>query len=182
MVRALDNVLELTLWPLPEQEEEARNKRRVGAGFLGLGSALAMLGYRYDSQEGRQMAETIAKRLATTAYEASIELAKERGSFPLLDPEKHVQSPIVQRLPSHIRKGILETGLRNSHLLSIAPTGTIALAFADNASNGIEPPFSWIYKRRVVQPDGPPKIVEVEDHAFRRWRAMGCPGSSKEDV
>jgi ribonucleoside-diphosphate reductase alpha chain len=181
--RALDNILDLTLWPLDEQRQEAQNKRRVGVGFLGLGSALAMLGLKYDSEEGRAMAEKIIQTQATACYESSIELAKERGSFPLLDREKHVQAPIVQRLPEHIRKGILEHGLRNSHSLSIAPTGTIAVAFADNASNGIEPPFSWVYRRRVLNDQGEPEIKEaVEDYAFRVWRHLGCPGGDAEIV
>jgi ribonucleoside-diphosphate reductase alpha chain len=181
--RGLDNILDLTLWPLPEQLKESRNKRRVGVGFLGIGSALPMLGLKYDSDEGRDMAEKITKAMATACYEASIELAKERGSFPLLDREKHVQAPIVQRLPEHIRTGILDHGLRNSHSLSIAPTGTIALAFADNASNGIEPPFSWIYSRRVLDKHGMPKIKgNVQDYAFRLWRHLGCPGADRAEV
>lgn len=181
--RALDNILDLTLWPLKEQQEESRNKRRVGAGFLGLGSALVMLGLKYDSDEARAMTERIIREMATACYECSIELAKERGSFPLLDREKHVQAPIVQKLPSHIREGILEHGLRNSHSLSIAPTGTIALAFADNASNGIEPPFSWIYSRRVLDKHGMPQIKgNVQDYAFRVWRHLGCPGGDAEKV
>lgn len=180
--RALDNILDLTLWPLEEQRQEAMNKRRVGAGFLGLGSALTMLGLKYDSEEGRKMAEQIALKQATACYEASIELARERGSFPLLNPEKHATAPIVQRLPEKIREGILTVGLRNSHSLSIAPTGTIAVAFADNASNGIEPPFSWTYKRRVLNFEGEPEIKDVEDHAFRLWRHLGCPGGDAAAV
>ena len=181
--RALDNILDLTLWPLKEQQEESRNKRRVGAGFLGLGSALVMLGLKYDSDEARAMTERIIREMATACYECSIELAKERGSFPLLDREKHVQSLIVRNLPSHIRHGILKHGLRNSHSLSIAPTGTIALAFADNASNGIEPPFSWVYRRRVLNAKGEPEIKDaVEDYAFRVWRHLGCPGADAEVV
>lgn len=180
--RALDNVLDLTLWPLKQQQQEAMDKRRVGVGFLGLGSALAMLGLRYDSDEGRAVATKIARTMAITCYEASIELARERGSFPLLDAKRHVEAPFIKRLPKRIRDGIAEVGLRNSHSLSIAPTGTIAMAFADNASNGIEPPFAWFYQRRVLDERGQPRTILFEDHAFRLWRHLGCPGASAEEV
>jgi len=182
LTRALDNILDITMWPLDEQELEAKNKRRTGAGFLGLGDALVMMGLKYDSDEGRAVMEKIAKTEAISAYEASIELAKERGSFPLLDAKKHVKSPIVQRMPKHIRKGILEHGLRNSHLLSIAPTGTISLAMADNASNGIEPAFAWSYMRNVLMPDGTREKVAVKDHALRMFIHLGCPGVDAEAV
>jgi len=172
-VRMLDNVLDTTLWPLPQQRAEAMSKRRIGLGFLGLGDALVMLGLRYDSSEGRGVAGHIAECMRNAAYAASIELAREKGQFPLLDREKYLESPFVKRLPSHLRAGIRKHGIRNSHLLSIAPTGTIALAFADNASNGIEPAFSWRYERKVTEPDGSKTTYEVEDHAYRVYRLQG---------
>ena len=172
-VRALDNVLDVTAWPLPEQQQEAMNKRRIGLGFFGLGSAMFMLGIRYGSDESVRFTESVAKLLRNAAYEASIELAKEKGPFPLLDPEKYLQSGFARRLPEEIREDIRRYGIRNSHLLSIAPTGTMALTFGDNASNGLEPAFSLRYQRRVRQPDNSERIVDVEDHAYRLFREMG---------
>lgn len=169
-VRSLDNVLELTYWPLEEQREEAMNKRRVGLGYTGLGDALIMLGHRYDSDAGRKVAEAITRTMRDAAYEASVELAKEKGPFPLFDAEKYLASGFAKRLPKALRDRIKKHGIRNSHLLSIAPTGTISLAFADNASNGLEPAFSWFYDRKKRQAEGGHKIYRVEDHAFRVYR------------
>ncbi|MBA4095019.1 MAG: ribonucleoside-diphosphate reductase, adenosylcobalamin-dependent, partial [Candidatus Accumulibacter sp.] len=142
-VRMLDLVLDATEWPLPQQAAESRAKRRIGLGFLGLGSALVMLGLRYDSDAGRAMAARIAETLRDAAYATSVELAREKGPFPLFDADKYLDSQFVARLPDWLRDAIRTYGIRNSHLLSIAPTGTISLAFADNASNGIEPPYAW---------------------------------------
>lgn len=172
-VRMLDNVLDITHWPLEEQAREAQNKRRIGLGFLGLGSALVMLGLRYDREEGRQFAAMVSEVLRDEAYLASIELAKERGAFPLLDVDRYLDSGFARRLPEKIRDSIRKHGIRNSHLVSIAPTGTIALAFADNASNGIEPAFSWFYQRKMRMPDGSLKAYEVEDHAYRLFKLQG---------
>ena len=172
-VRMLDLVLDATQWPLPQQADEAHAKRRIGLGFLGLGSALVMLGLRYDSQEGRSLAADIAGELRDAAYAASVELAREKGPFPLFDADKYLQGRFVQRLPESLRDAIAEYGIRNSHLLSIAPTGTITLAFADNASNGIEPAFSWTYQRRKRQPDNSFRSYEVADHAWRLYRQLG---------
>src|SRR5688572_2303037 len=148
-VRMLDNVLDVTAWPLERQREEAMNKRRVGLGFTGLGDALIMLRLRYDTEEARQMAARISESMRDHAYIASAELAKERGAFPLFNADLYLSgTSFASRLPSSVKKIIQQQGIRNSHLLSIAPTGTISLAFADNASNGIEPPFSWTYTRK----------------------------------
>ena len=168
-VRMLDNVLDGTMWPLEAQRQEAMNKRRIGLGFLGLGSTLVMLRTRYDSAEGQAFAAKVAEVLRDASYEASIELAKERGAFPLFDAEKYLESGFAQRLPKAIRRGIRLYGLRNSHLNSIAPTGTISLAFADNASNGIEPPYAWLAERRKRAADGGWETYPVLDHAFRLW-------------
>ncbi|GAB5605832.1 adenosylcobalamin-dependent ribonucleoside-diphosphate reductase [Sideroxyarcus sp. TK5] len=173
-IRMLDNVLDVTAWPLPEQQEEARSKRRVGLGFTGLGDALAMLGLRYDTDEARAFAADITRIMRDEAYEASVELAKERGAFPLLDADKYLAAPrFASRLPDELKDKIRKHGIRNSHLLSIAPTGTISLAFADNASNGIEPPFSWFYTRKKRMPDGTTKDYQVEDHAWRLYKKQG---------
>ena len=172
-VRMLDNVLDVTAWPLPQQQQEAMAKRRVGLGFTGLGDALIELGLRYDADEGRAMAAGIAETMRDAAYEASIGIAREKGAFPLLDADKYLEAPrFAARLPDAIKAAIRTHGIRNSHLLAIAPTGTISLAFADNASNGIEPPFSWTYKRRKRMPDESMKEFLVEDHAYRVFRHL----------
>jgi ribonucleoside-diphosphate reductase alpha chain len=173
-VRALDNVLDLTHWPLPEQEAEAQAKRRIGVGFTGLGDALVMLNLPYNSAAGREMAARIACTLRDEAYRASITLAQERGSFPALDARKYLAGEtFASRLPQDIREAIARHGLRNSHLLSVAPTGTVSLAFADNASNGIEPAFSWFYTRKKREADGSLREYRVEDHAWRLYAALG---------
>ena len=171
--RMLDNVLDVTIWPLPQQQEEARSKRRVGLGFTGLGDALIMLGLRYDGAPARAMARRIAELMRDGAYEASVELARERGAFPLFNADLYLSgTTFASRLPQALRDRIRAHGLRNSHLLSIAPTGTISLAFADNASNGIEPAFSWSYTRRKRMADGSFREYAVEDHAWRLYRHL----------
>ncbi len=173
-VRALDNVLELTHWPLPQQQREAQAKRRIGVGFTGLGDTLVMLGLPYNAQEGREMARRIAECMRDSAYIASVELALEKGAFPLFDAKTYLaEGTFASRLPREIKAQIKKHGIRNSHLLSIAPTGTVSLAFADNASNGIEPAFSWTYTRKKREADGSRSEYEVQDHAWRLYRALG---------
>ena len=173
-VRMLDNVLDVTAWPLPEQQLEAQNKRRIGLGYTGLGDALAMLGLRYDTDEARAFAKDITRIMRDESYLASVDLAVERGAFPLLDADQYLAAPrFASRLPDPIKDRIREHGIRNSHLLSIAPTGTISLAFADNASNGIEPAFSWFYTRKKRMAEGGTKDYAVEDHAWRLYKHMG---------
>jgi ribonucleoside-diphosphate reductase alpha chain len=172
-VRMLDNVLDATVWPLPQQAEEARHKRRIGLGFTGLGDALVMLGLHYDSDAARERARRIAEVMRDAAYAASVELARERGPFPLFNADLYLSAGnFASRLPQPLKDRIRQHGLRNSHLLSIAPTGTISLAFADNASNGIEPAFSWTYTRKKREPDGSFKEYAVEDHAWRLHRHL----------
>jgi len=172
--RMLDNVLDATHWPLERQAQEAANKRRVGLGFTGLGDALAMLRLRYDKAEARAMAARISEFMRDTAYLYSVELAKERGAFPLFNAELYLSGGnFASRLPNDVKAEIRKHGLRNSHLLSIAPTGTISLAFADNASNGIEPPFSWTYSRKKRMQDGTIKEYSVEDYAWRLYKHQG---------
>lgn len=167
-VRMLDNVLDASFWPLEQQRVEAANKRRVGLGYLGLGDALVMLKTKYNSPEGIAFAEKVSETMRNAAYSASVELAKEKGAFPLFDAEKYLAAPsFASRLPEDIKQEIRKHGIRNSHLISIAPTGTIALAFADNASNGIEPAFDWFYFRNRRMSDGSKQKVKVEDHAYR---------------
>jgi len=173
-VRMLDNVLDATHWPLEQQLKEAQNKRRVGLGFTGLGDALIMLKLRYDTDAARDMATKISEYMRDRSYLYSVELAKERGAFPLFNADMYLSGGnFASRLPQEIKDAIRKNGLRNSHLLSIAPTGTISLAFADNASNGIEPPFSWVYTRKKRMADGTHKEYAVEDYAWRLYKHQG---------
>ena len=173
-IRMLDNVLDVTHWPLEQQENEAQSKRRVGLGFTGLGDALIMLCKRYDTAEARTVATRISEFMRDRAYLASAELARERGAFPLFNADLYLSGGnFASRLPAEVKDKIRKHGLRNSHLLSIAPTGTISLAFADNASNGIEPPFSYTYTRRKRMADGTYKEYAVEDYAWRLYKHVG---------
>ncbi|MFO1195926.1 MAG: adenosylcobalamin-dependent ribonucleoside-diphosphate reductase [Burkholderiaceae bacterium] len=173
-IRALDNVLDLTMWPLPAQDREAKDKRRVGLGFTGLGNALTMMKLRYDSDAARTVAENIARDMRDCAYETSVALAMEKGAFKLFDADKYLAEPhAASRLPDTLKAQIRTFGIRNSHLMSIAPTGTISIAFAGNASGGIEPAFSWTYTRKKRMPDGSKREYEVEDFAYRLYRHLG---------
>lgn len=172
-VRMLDNVLDVTAWPLEKQHQEAMNKRRIGLGFMGIGDTIIMLNKWYNKADGVQFAEYVSRIMRDTAYRTSIDLAKEKGVFPFFNKEKYLAGKFISRLPEDIRKDIEKYGIRNSHLLSIAPTGTISIAFGDNTSNGIEPPFSWVYDRKKRMSDGSKKTFEVADHAWRLYRAMG---------
>ncbi len=172
-VRMLDNVLDVSLWPLPQQRDEAMAKRRIGLGFTGLGDALVMLGLRYDSQPACAKAAQIAQALRDAAYDASIDLADERAPFPLFNANLYLAGGrFASRLPAALKERIRAKGIRNSHLLSIAPTGTISRAFADNASNGIEPPYAWTYTRKKRDADGRLTEHAVEDHAWRLYRHL----------
>ena len=173
-VRMLDNVLDVTVWPLAQQQAEARAKRRIGLGFTGLGDTLIMLGLKYDTGEARRMGARIAEFMRDESYAASAALAQEKGAFPLFDAKQFLAPPrFASRLPAALQKKIAAHGMRNSHLLSIAPTGTISLAFADNASNGIEPPYAWTYQRKKRMPDDTHRTYDVEDHAWRLYRHRG---------
>jgi ribonucleoside-diphosphate reductase alpha chain len=181
-VRMLDNVLDATHWPLDQQSKEAQSKRRVGLGFTGLGDALIMLRERYDTQSAQDTATSISAYMRDRSYLASVELAKERGAFPLFNRDMYLSGGnFASRLPTEIKDQIRKHGLRNSHLLSIAPTGTISLAFADNASNGIEPPFSWTYTRKKRMADGTHKEYAVEDYAWRLYKHQGGDVSKLPD-
>lgn len=170
-VRATDNVIDSTIYPLPEQEAEAKSKRRMGLGITGLANTLEVLGMPYASTDFIKQTVKIMRTLRNTAYETSIELAREKGSFPLLDSAKYLKSGFAKNLPKHIREGIRDVGLRNSHLISIAPTGTISFC-ADNISSGIEPPFS-LEVNRTVQGSNGEVVVKVIDFAYREWGVKG---------
>ena len=175
VVRAMDNVIDRTIYPLKAQQDEAKNKRRMGLGISGLANAGEMLGYSYGSDEFLEWSEKIFKILRDRTYAASVELAKEKGPFPLFRPE-YVKSNFIRTLPAQIKRGIRKYGIRNSHLTSIAPTGTISLV-ADNISGGIEPCFSHSYNR-IIQTANGPKEELVKDYAF----AKGIEGKTANEV
>jgi ribonucleoside-diphosphate reductase alpha chain len=169
-VRFLDNVIDISRFPLPEQRAEAMAKRRIGLGVTGLADALIFCRTRYGSPESLALIERWLPRLRDAAYRASVELAKEKGAFPLFDRDEYLARPNIQRLPQDIRDGIAAHGIRNGLLTSIAPTGTISL-FAGNVSSGIEPVFAYTHTRKVLKPDGTSSSHEVEDFALRTFRA-----------
>ncbi|NLF37924.1 adenosylcobalamin-dependent ribonucleoside-diphosphate reductase [bacterium] len=169
-VRMLDNTIDISNYPLEQQRDQAMQKRRMGIGVTGLADALVFLGMRYGSPESIETAGNIMRTITHSAYRASIELAKEKGPFQHLDREKHVRGAFVSRLPEDIRDGILKHGIRNSHLTSVAPTGTISL-YAGNVSSGLEPIFALSYTRRVRTGYGDEMTEqEVVDYAYRRYR------------
>ncbi|MDR3417467.1 MAG: adenosylcobalamin-dependent ribonucleoside-diphosphate reductase [Nevskia sp.] len=178
-VRMLDDVLSVSPWPLPEQEREAASKRRIGLGFTGLGTALMMLRIRYGSDAAIKLATKLAQTLRDSAYRASVALAKERGAFPLFDAVRYLESPFVQRLPKPLREQIAKHGIRNSHLLSIAPTGTISLAFGRNVTGGIEPAFAWEYTRRTRGKTGQSAEYPVQDYGYRLYLEMHGGNAAK---
>ena len=172
--RMLDNVLDATHWPLERQQQEAANKRRVGLGFTGLGDALVMLCLRYDTPEARAMATQISEFMRDRPTWPRSNWPRNAAPSRCSTPTLYLSGGnFASRLPNEIKDEIRKHGLRNSHLLSIAPTGTISLAFADNASNGIEPPFSWTYTRKKRMADGTLKEYAVEDYAWRLYRHLG---------
>lgn len=170
VVRAMDNVVDRAVYPLPEQEREAKSKRRMGLGITGLANAGEILGKPYGSPEFITFMRTILDTLREVAYRSSIQLAKEKGPFPLFDVA-FLESENAKRLSEETREGIRKHGIRNSHLLSIAPTGTISLT-ADNISSGLEPVFSHYYDRTIQTFEG--SIVErIEDYAYRVYGVKG---------
>ena len=170
-VRLLDNVIDASRFPLPPQAENARGSRRVGLGITGLADAMVMIGLTYGSADSLTMAADIMRHICHTAYRASIALAKEKGRFPYYERDRYLSGAFIRNLPDDIRSGIAETGLRNSHLLAIAPTGTISL-LAGNVSSGLEPIFATSYARNVLAEDGTPKAFMLTDYALDLWRRM----------
>ncbi len=170
-VRMMDNVVDASRFPLPQQEAEARAKRRIGLGVTGLADALLMLGLRYGSPEAAAQTEAWMRAIARAAYLASVDLAREKGAFPLFDAEKFLSSGNMAAMDEDVRAAIRAHGIRNSHLTSVAPTGTISL-YAGNVSSGIEPVFAYAYSRKVLQPDGSRSEEEVVDYAVQMWRNL----------
>lgn len=180
IVRMMDNVIDRTIYPLPEQEAEAKSKRRMGLGVTGLANAAEFLGFEYGSPEMLTFTEEVLSVLRDYAYVTSVELAKEKGAFPLFDKEKYLSGEFIQTLSFLTKDLIGAYGIRNSHLLSIAPTGTISL-WAGNISSGIEPPFSLEYDRRTIMPgvEGEVKTFRVFDYAWDEW---GIRGKTSEEI
>ena len=175
-VRMLDNVIDASRFPLPQQAENARGSRRIGLGITGLADALVMVGLRYGGEQSLAVATGIMQAICHAAYRASIALAQEKTSFPFFARDKYLQGPFIRSLPDDIQQAIAQYGIRNSHLLAIAPTGTISL-LAGNVSSGLEPIFAASYERKVLREDGSAKEFLLTDHALELWRAAKHPGA-----
>ena len=170
VVRAMDNVVDRATYPLPEQEKQAKDTRRMGLGVTGVANAIEALGHAYGTKTFIQVLEDIMTTIRDVCYETSVQLSKEKGAFPLFRPE-YLNSEFASTLPTRIRLSIQEHGIRNSHLLSVAPTGTISLS-ADNVSSGIEPVFSHFYDRTIQTFDGP-KVERVSDYGYHEFGVKG---------
>jgi ribonucleoside-diphosphate reductase alpha chain len=169
-VRLLDNVIDVSRFPLPEQAENARATRRIGLGVTGLADALMMLGLTYGNDRSLAVAAETMELICHMAYHASVALAAEKGAFPLFDRDMYLRGPFIRALPKEIQKAIREAGIRNSHLIAIAPTGTISL-LAGNVSSGIEPVFAASYKRKVLTANGEPEEFTLTDYALALGRS-----------
>jgi ribonucleoside-diphosphate reductase alpha chain len=180
-VRMLDNVIDVSRFPLSAQEREAKAKRRIGLGVTGLADALIFCGIVYGSTEAVRMTRQWLAAVQRLSYLASADIAAEKGSFPMYDRARYLAGETVKALPEEVRSAIARYGIRNSLLNSIAPTGTISL-LADNVSSGIEPVFAFSHVRHVLQPDGTRREESVDDHAFRLWRKLNGTAEPPADV
>ena len=170
-VRMMDNVVDASRFPLPQQAAEAQAKRRIGLGVTGLADALLMLGLRYGAPDAVDQTRIWMKAIARSAYLASADLAREKGAFPLFDRDAFLDSGFMRRMDGDVREAVATHGIRNALLTSIAPTGTISL-YAGNVSSGIEPVFAYAYTRKVLQKDGSRTEEEVVDYAVQMWRDL----------
>jgi ribonucleoside-diphosphate reductase alpha chain len=170
-IRMMDNTVDASRFPLPQQEAEAQAKRRIGLGVTGLADALLMIGLRYGSDEAAKVTEDWMHQIARAAYLASADLAREKGAFPLFDADKFLASASLQHMDQDVRAAIRQHGIRNALLTSVAPTGTISL-YAGNVSSGIEPVFAYSYTRKVLQKDGSRTEEDVTDYAVKLWRDL----------
>lgn len=170
-VRMMDNVVDVSKFPLEAQAAEARAKRRIGLGITGLGDALIMCRARYGSAEAVALVGEWSAAVERHAYLASTEIAAEKGAFPLYDAQQYATGQHIRTLDKDVQDAISQNGIRNALLTSIAPTGTISL-FADNVTSGIEPVFAYSYTRNVLMPDGSREAEEVSDYAWRLYRTM----------
>jgi len=171
VVRAMDNIHDISPFPLEAQRKESQDKRRMGLGITGLANAGEVQGYPYGSEEFLSFTENVLETIRDCCYEASVDLAKGKGAFPLFSAEEYCNSPFIKSLPQRIRRRIRKYGIRNSHLLSIAPTGTISLT-CDNVSSGIEPVFALKTQRTIQKWDGP-MVVDVPDYGYAKWKVAG---------
>ncbi len=178
-VRFMDNVIDITKYPLPEQKAEEISKRRIGLGISGLADAMAQLGMTYGSTDSEAFTRRVTRTIAIEAYTASALLAKERGPFPLYDAEKFGGRPFVQKLPSEVRGLIQKHGIRNGTLLTIAPTGTTSLYYGD-ISSGLEPVFRYRGIRNVLQADGTRKAYDVENYGYSLYQSIHGPSAIEE--
>lgn len=179
IVRALDNVIDRTIYPLPQQESEAKAKRRMGIGACGVANAVeAVTGSPYGSEAFREFCDDLQHTITEACYRASAVLAEEKGCFPLYDPDEYIFGEFIQRLSMDTRAFIAERGMRNSHLISMAPTGSISFA-ADNISSGIEPVFSYGFDRTVLMADGSEKVERVSDYGYR---VFGVEGKTADNL
>jgi ribonucleoside-diphosphate reductase alpha chain len=179
-VRMMDNVVDVSNFPLPQQTHEARSKRRIGLGVTGLADALILCEARYGSARSVELTDQWMRALTRSAYLASVEIAKEKGAFPLFERDAFLKSGFVKNLSQDVQDAIAEHGIRNALVTSIAPTGTISL-FADNVSSGLEPVFSFKYTRNVLMPDGSRTAEEVSDHAYRLFRRLNGDDAALPD-
>jgi len=168
--RMLDNVISVSRFPIQKQRRQATNSRRIGMGITGLADALIMLGLRYDSQEAGTAASSVMETIRDAAYNTSALLAREKGSFPLFEKTEFLSRPFIRELPAEIRKSVERNGIRNSHLISIAPTGSISI-LAGNLSSGLEPVFDFRHSRTMLNTDGSKTRFEVVDYAYRLWQS-----------
>jgi ribonucleoside-diphosphate reductase alpha chain len=175
-VRLLDNVIDISHFPLPQQQATVRRSRRIGLGVTGLADAMIMLGLRYGSEGSLAFASDTMRVVCHTAYLASISIAREKGSFPAFEVKSYLDGAFIRSLPSNIRDGIARCGIRNSHLLAIAPTGTISM-FAGNVSSGIEPVFAAETTRQVLDPNDATQTFTTPDWAVALWRQTTAGGS-----
>lgn len=169
--RMLDNVIDASRFPLAAQQAQAHGTRRIGLGLTGLGDTLIMLGVHYADQRARDLAAQIMREICHTAYRTSIELADQKGTFPYFDRDRYLQGKFIRNLPKDIQDGIAEHGIRNSHLTSIAPTGTVSM-LANNVSSGVEPVYDFAHRRRVLQADGSYATYQLQDYAYHKWREL----------
>lgn len=174
IVRAMDNIIDVGIYPLPQQETEGKSKRRMGLGVTGVANAFERLGHPYGGESFLDILNRTLADLRDVAYHTSVQLAKEKGTFPLYN-EKYLDGKFISRLPAYIKEDMKKYGIRNSHLTSIAPTGTISLS-ADNISSGIEPVFTHTYTRTIIKEDGPVQ-EDISDYGFREWGIRGRTAS-----
>jgi ribonucleoside-diphosphate reductase alpha chain len=176
-VRFLDDVIEISHFPLRRQRDQVHRSRRIGLGITGLADALTMLTLRYDSEPARQTAGRIMEAIRDAAYEASAELAREKGAFPQFRVDGYLERPFIRSLPAELQTAIRHSGIRNSHLTAIAPAGTISL-LANNVSSGIEPSFGSQMTRRVLCMDGSYRSFQTTSYASAVWRSGGARGAA----